>query len=81
VVQRLEGLDPSELDAVRTYELGHRARRTVLNKADQLRAGRANGGTLPQGRDDTVSQGRDDTVSKRRDDTVSEGRDDAPGDG
>lgn len=49
VVQRLEGLDPAELDAVRAYEIGHRARRTVLNKADQLRAGRASGEAVTDG--------------------------------
>lgn len=37
VVARLEGLAPSELDAVRRYELAHRGRKTVLGKIDQLR--------------------------------------------
>ncbi len=39
VVQRLDGLDPTELEAVRAYEVSHRARRTVLSKADQLQSG------------------------------------------
>jgi hypothetical protein len=36
VVERLEGLQPSELDAVRDYEEAHRARRTILFKIEQL---------------------------------------------
>lgn len=39
VVQRLPGLSPAELEAVRSYELGGRARKTVLLKVAQLRAG------------------------------------------
>jgi hypothetical protein len=36
VVDRLEGLGDAELDAIRAYELGHRARNTVLGKIEQL---------------------------------------------
>ena len=36
VVERLDGLPASELDAVRTYEEAHRARRTILYKIEQL---------------------------------------------
>jgi hypothetical protein len=36
VVPRLEGLSDGELDAVRAYESGHRGRKTILNKIDQL---------------------------------------------
>ncbi|HZU72543.1 MAG TPA: hypothetical protein VE990_07200 [Acidimicrobiales bacterium] len=36
VVQRLPGLAPEELEAVRTYEASHRGRKTILNRADQL---------------------------------------------
>jgi hypothetical protein len=36
VVERLEGLQPSELEAVRDYEEAHRARRTILFKIEQL---------------------------------------------
>lgn len=36
VVQRLRGLVPEELDAVKTYESANRARKTVLNKIVQL---------------------------------------------
>jgi len=36
VVQRLPGLSPEELEAVRLYELAGRARKTVLLKAAQL---------------------------------------------
>lgn len=39
VVQRLGGLAPSELDAVRSHELAHRHRRTILNRVDQLLSG------------------------------------------
>ena len=37
VVPRLEGLTPSELDAVRAYEEATRARKTVLTRIAQLR--------------------------------------------
>jgi hypothetical protein len=36
VVERLDGLQAGELDAVRTYEEAHRARRTILYKIEQL---------------------------------------------
>jgi hypothetical protein len=36
VVQRLDGLNRSELVAVRTYEASSRGRRTILNRVDQL---------------------------------------------
>lgn len=36
VVQRLSGLSAVELEAVRDYEEGHRGRKTILNRADQL---------------------------------------------
>jgi hypothetical protein len=36
VVERLEGLDSGELDAVRAYETAHRSRRTILGKIAQL---------------------------------------------
>lgn len=36
VVQRLDGLQAGELDAVRAYETAHRARRTILFKIEQL---------------------------------------------
>ena len=36
VVERLDGLQTGELDAVRAYEEGHRARRTILYKIEQL---------------------------------------------
>lgn len=36
VVQRLAGLSPSELDAVRRYEAGTRGRRTILTRVAQL---------------------------------------------
>ena len=39
VVQRLPGLSPEELDAVRAYELAGRGRKTVLLRVAQLRAG------------------------------------------
>jgi len=39
VVQRLPGLSPDELEAVRLYELAGRARKTVLLKAAQLHNG------------------------------------------
>jgi hypothetical protein len=38
VVERLEGLAPKDLAAVREYETAHRARRTILFKIDQLTA-------------------------------------------
>lgn len=36
VVERLDGLTPDELDAVRTHELAHRGRNTILGKITQL---------------------------------------------
>lgn len=36
VVERLAGLAPGELDAVRAYELAHRNRRTILGRIEQL---------------------------------------------
>jgi hypothetical protein len=36
VVERLDGLHPGELDAVRDYEEAHRGRRTILFKIEQL---------------------------------------------
>jgi len=36
VVERLEGLPNADLDAIRAYEAGHRARNTVLGKIEQL---------------------------------------------
>jgi len=36
VVDRLEGLTIPDLEAIRVYELAHRARNTVLGKIDQL---------------------------------------------
>jgi hypothetical protein len=36
VVERLDGLQTGELDAVREYEGAHRARRTILFKIEQL---------------------------------------------
>jgi hypothetical protein len=39
VVQRLAGLAPGELEAVREYETTTRGRRTVLNKIAQLQTG------------------------------------------
>ncbi|HEY5011664.1 MAG TPA: hypothetical protein VIK61_03035 [Acidimicrobiia bacterium] len=38
VVERLAGLSPDELAAVRHYEAGHRRRRTILGKIEQLSA-------------------------------------------
>jgi len=38
VVERLAGLSSDELDAVRRYEAGHRRRRTILGKIEQLSA-------------------------------------------
>jgi hypothetical protein len=38
VVERLAGLAPAELDAVRSYEASHRKRRTILGKIDQISA-------------------------------------------
>ena len=39
VVQRLAGLAPGELEAVRVYEVATRGRRTILTKIVQLQAG------------------------------------------
>ncbi len=36
VVNRLAGLSSAELEALRTYEAGHRGRKTILNKVTQL---------------------------------------------
>jgi hypothetical protein len=36
VVQRLDGLTADELRAVRDHETGHRGRRTILNRVEQL---------------------------------------------
>jgi hypothetical protein len=36
VIPRLGGLSPEELEAVRTYELAHRGRKTILGKLAQL---------------------------------------------
>ena len=36
VIPRLAGLEPDELAAVRTYELDHRGRKTILGKISQL---------------------------------------------
>ena len=36
VVQRLDGLDRTELVSVRTYEASTRGRRTILSRVDQL---------------------------------------------
>lgn len=36
VVQRLDGLTADELTAVRLHESGHRGRRTILNRVEQL---------------------------------------------
>jgi hypothetical protein len=36
VVDRLEGLDPGDLDAIRRHEVAHRARATIIGKIDQL---------------------------------------------
>jgi hypothetical protein len=36
VVERLDGLQAAELDAVRAYEEAHRSRRTILFKIEQL---------------------------------------------
>jgi hypothetical protein len=36
VLPRLEGLVPSELEAVRAYEAGHRGRKTILGRIAQL---------------------------------------------
>jgi hypothetical protein len=38
VVTRLDGLDPDELEAIRSYEAAHRGRKTILNKVAQLQA-------------------------------------------
>lgn len=39
VVARLSRLVPDELELIRAFELGHRGRRTILGKIDQLLAG------------------------------------------
>ena len=39
IVQRLGGLSQGELEAIGAYESAGRARKTILNKVDQLRAG------------------------------------------
>jgi hypothetical protein len=39
VVPRLAGLSRQELEAVRTYEQAHRARKTILNRVAQLQSG------------------------------------------
>jgi hypothetical protein len=36
VIPRLNGLDPAEVEAVRAYEVAHRARKTILGKIAQL---------------------------------------------
>ncbi|HET6964021.1 MAG TPA: hypothetical protein VFH58_04560 [Acidimicrobiales bacterium] len=36
VVQRLAGLSPTELEAVRSYEAANRGRKTILHRAEQL---------------------------------------------
>ena len=36
VIERLEGLDPSSLEAIRAYEASHRGRNTILGKIAQL---------------------------------------------
>ena len=36
VVDRLDGLPPGELEAIRSYEAEHRARNTILGKIEQL---------------------------------------------
>jgi hypothetical protein len=38
VVNRLEGLSPAELEAVRAYEAANRGRKTILSKIAQLQA-------------------------------------------
>jgi hypothetical protein len=38
IVPRLAALDRGELEAVRAHEAAHRARRTILNRVDQLLA-------------------------------------------
>jgi hypothetical protein len=39
VVDRLEGLSPGELEAIRAHESSHRARNTILGKIEQLTRG------------------------------------------
>lgn len=39
VVQRLDGLSGDELEEVRAYEAGHRARKTILGRIAQLQSG------------------------------------------
>ena len=41
VVQRLAGLSPEELEAVRDYEEATRGRKTILHRVDQLQSGPA----------------------------------------
>jgi len=36
VIERLEGLDPASLEAIRAYEASHRGRNTILGKIAQL---------------------------------------------
>ena len=38
VLPRLDGLVPAELEAVRAYEAGHRRRKTILGRIDQLQS-------------------------------------------
>jgi hypothetical protein len=38
VVQRLAGLDPAELEAVKVYESATRGRQTILTRISQLEA-------------------------------------------
>lgn len=38
VLPRLDGLAPAELEAVRDYEAGHRGRKTILGRIDQLQS-------------------------------------------
>ena len=38
VLPRLEGLEPAELEALRSYESAHRARKTILARVVQLQA-------------------------------------------
>jgi hypothetical protein len=44
VVRRLDGLGPEELRAVVRHEAANRARRTILNRAEQLLAAHVSGG-------------------------------------
>jgi hypothetical protein len=38
VLPRLQGLEPTELEAVRAYEAAHRGRKTILNRVAQLQS-------------------------------------------